>query len=136
MKCEILYGPEAGTTKHYANNDPTAHNLIKSGLLRLIETEPGDMVRMGNGQIIPKMQPPPEPKWSVALVGATVYQHQWARDASEITRLPAIVFEVGSTVYERFTGDPKDIKDTWPKREVPKHIVEAYAKLHKAHHGK
>jgi hypothetical protein len=131
MKCEILYGPEAGTIKHFANNDNTAHTLIRAGALRLVENEPGDMVKMPNGQVIPKMGPPPEPKWTVALVGATVYQHRFASDAAEITRVPAIVFEVGSTVYERYTGEPKDIKDAWPKRYVPERIAEQYAKLHK-----
>jgi hypothetical protein len=134
MKCEILYGPEAGTIKHFANNDQTAHTMIHCGALRLVENEPGDMVRMGNGQIIPKMAPPPAPKWTVALVGQTTYANNFARDAAEITRVPAIIFEVGSTNYERYTGNPKDIKEVWPKREVPKHIVEQYTKLHKEHY--
>lgn len=129
MKCEILYGPEAGTIKHFANNDATAHTMIRCGALRLVENEPGDMVRMGNGQIIPKMAPPPEPKWTVGLTGAIVYANNF--DKGEPKRVPAIVFEVGTTVYERYTGDPKDIKEAWPKRDVPKHIVEQYIKLHK-----
>jgi hypothetical protein len=127
MKCEILYGPEAGTIKHFANNDNTAHTLVKSGMLRLVEHEPGDMVRMGNGQVIPKMGPAPEPKWSVSMVAA---------GGGDTTKIPAIVFEVGSTVYERFVGDLKQLKTAWSHRVVPAPIVAQYAKLHKEHYGK
>jgi hypothetical protein len=135
MKCEILYGPEAGTIKHFANDDATAHTMIHCGALRLVETEPGDMVKMPNGQVIPKMQPAPEPKWYVGMVGAFKPDTIRGAASGDVTRIPAIVFEIGSTTYERFVGDPRDVKKAW-HRDVPEAIVAQYTKLHKEHYGK
>jgi hypothetical protein len=122
MKCLIV---QTGEIKHFPNNDNTAHTLIKAGVLRLIETEPGDLVKMPNGIVIPKMEPPAEPKWSVAMV---------AQNGNSIERIPAIIFEVGSTIYERFCGEPKQVKTAWAKRVVPAEIVAQYTKLHKEHY--
>jgi|SRR5581483_9995884 len=121
MKCEILFGPEAGKTKHYANNDPTAHSLIQSGLLRLIENEVGELVKGPNGGFFPKSAPAPEPRWSVQMVTG----------GADSQRFPAIVFEVGTTNYERFAGDPKEAAQGFGKREVPSDILKQYAKMHR-----
>jgi hypothetical protein len=124
MKCEILYGPEAGTTKHFPNNDPSAHTMIRAGMLRLVETEPGDMVRMGNGAIIPKMQPPAAPRFYVAIVSAYVAKHKFAEE--ELVRIPALVYEAGTTLREEFCGDPKDAPKAFGKRAVPDDVLRLY----------
>ncbi len=128
MKCEILYGPEAGTIKHFANNDPTAHTMIRCGALRLVETEPGEMVRMGNGQIIPKMQPPPEPKWYVGSVVVTSACDGF-RQMDVGTRAPALVYE-GLNQKMQWIGEPMNICFG---RAVPEDIVNEYAKAHAAY---
>ena len=125
MKCEIVATKEI---KHFANNDSTAHTLIKAGVLRLIETEPGEMVRMGNGAVIPKMEPAPEPKWTVAMVVA--------HGSDTPIKIPAIVFQIGSTIYERFCGEPAQVKKAWSRRVVPDDILKQYAKTFKDFYDK
>ena len=132
MRCEILYGPEAGTIKHYPNNDATAHNLIKSGLLRVVETEPGDMVRMGNGQIIPKMQPAPAPRWYIGTIEVQSACEGFAHvDVGK--RVPTLVYEgLGQKV--QWAGSPKDAQQHgFGKRVVPADILLEYAKAHAAY---
>jgi hypothetical protein len=135
MKCEIIYGPEAGTTKHFPNNDPTAHMLIKSGMLRLVENEPGELVKAANGQIIPKMQAAPEARWFVGWV-ATHYAASALEPAANVGKVPAIVFEFGTTVHEHYTGDPKESWQGFGKRQIPADILKQYAQAYKEFYGR
>jgi hypothetical protein len=118
MKCEII---STGEVKHFPNNDATAHTLIKAGVLRLIENEPGDLVRAQNGGVFPVSQPPVEPRWTVGLAAVGEGNH-----------VPAIVFEWGTTVYERFCGEPATVKQgvAFNKRAVPADIAKQYEQLH------
>jgi hypothetical protein len=130
MKCEILYGPEAGTIKHFPNNDPTAHMMIRAGALRMAETEPGDMIRTGNGAVIPKMAPPAQPVWALATINVTNYRDNFERQGVP-THVPAITFTVGTSIYEQYTGEPKEAHTGFGRRVVPDNILKAYAQAYK-----
>lgn len=130
MKCEILHGPEAGQVKHFANNDSTAHTLIRAGVMRLVENEPGDMVRAQNGGVFPVMAPPAEPKWYAGYVQTTFYQHGWDK-TGEPGQAPAIVFEIGTTVKELFTGDPADAQRAFGGRKIPADVLKQYKQIYK-----
>lgn len=128
MKCEILYGPEAGTIKHFPNNDPTAHTMIKCGALRLVETEPGEMVRMPNGQVIPKMAPVVQPRWYVGGILVTSACDGFAQNDVG-TRVPALIYE-GLNQKMQWIGQP--MKNCFG-RPVPEDILNEYAKAHAAY---
>ncbi len=121
-----------GATTHVKNNDTTIQALLKLGVLEVVANDPGDWIKTPNGAVVPMMAPPPAPKWSVALVGAT--KPDKVGELGDTTRIPAIVFEIGNTVYERYVGPPKDIKKAWGKRAVPAEIWQQYSKLYKEHY--
>lgn len=102
-------------------NDNAIRAMIRLGILEVVGTDPGDMVRTSNGAVLPAMQPAPEPRWSV----------QMTTSGTETARFPAIVFEVGTTNYERFAGLPEDAQHGFGKRTVPDEIIKQYAKFHK-----
>jgi hypothetical protein len=128
MRCEILYGPEAGTIKHFPNNDPTAHTLIRAGALRLVETEPGEMVKMPNGQVIPKMGPVVQPRWSVGSIVVTSACDGFSQNDVG-TRVPALVYE-GLNQKLQWIGQPMNICFGRP---VPEDILNEYAKARAAY---
>jgi hypothetical protein len=130
MKCEILFGPEIGKVKHFANNDPTAHSLMQSGLIRLIENEPGDWVRAQNGAMFPVSEPPAVPRWYVGTFTANHRIHKFEQQGVP-TAMPAIFFEVGSTNREIYSGDPEDAAQGFGKRTVPAEVLKQYAQAHK-----
>jgi hypothetical protein len=133
MKCEILFGPEAGTVKHFANNDPTAHTMLKSGLLRLAENEPGDMIKMPNGQVIPKMKPAVQPRWYVGSILVTSACDGFAHnDVGK--QVPTIVYE-GLNGNERvqWAGRPKDVNKCFGLRSVPDEVLQEYTKAYAAY---
>jgi hypothetical protein len=118
MKCEIV---STGEVKHFSNNDVTAHTLINAGVLRLVENEPGDMVKAQNGGVFPVMQPAPEPRWYLAMA-----------EVNNNGKIPALVFEIGTTTKVRFAGEPEDVAQAFGRRTVPADIAKQYAKLHEA----
>ena len=130
MKCEITYGPEAGKIKHFPSNDASAHTMIKSGMLRLVEHEPGDFVRMGNGAVIPMMAPPAQPVWALASVTHATFRNNFEHQAVP-EQVPAITFTVGTGIYEQFTGEPKEAHQGFGLRKVPDDILKAYARAYK-----
>ena len=84
------------------------------------------MIRTGNGAVLPAMGPPAQPRWSVTQIPLN---HVNTR------RVPAIVFQVGGTIYESFTGAPEDMTAgnvcRFDKNNVPPDILREYRQLYK-----
>jgi hypothetical protein len=109
-----------GAQEHVPSN-ALMHSLIKMGLLELVTHDVGDPVKANNGAIIPTMEPPAVPQWSVAMV----------RTGSAQEEFPAIVFRVGTSVYERWCGEPQDAHQGFGRRVVPHTVIKEYAELYK-----
>ncbi len=120
------------TTDHVRRNNETILTLVKLGVLEIVDDtpEPGEMIRTGNGAVLPAMERAPQPRWSVAQIPVN---HVNTR------RVVAIVFEVGITVHEAFTGEPETIKSCggrFSKANVPADILKEYARAYKEFYGK
>jgi hypothetical protein len=113
-----------GATEHVENNNPTILTLIKLGLLEIVSNEPGDLVQTPTGFTVRQMEPAAVPQWNVGTV----------RIAD--STFPAITFTVGTTVYERFCGEPGEAHHGFGKRVVPPDVLKAYAKLYKQTKGR
>jgi len=118
-----------GTTEHVRRNNETIQMLIKTGVLEVVDDtpEPGEMIRTGNGAVVPMMEPPVQPSWCVARVSL---------NRTDGRTVPAIVFEVGTTVHEAFTGEPGTGAWRFSKSNVPGDIAKEYARTHKEFYGR
>ena len=129
MKCEIL---ATGEVKHFPNNDATAHTLIKAGVLRLIQHEPGDLVRAQNGGVFPVMEPPAQPKWTACVTTLHIYADRFDRQGGP-GQTAAIIFEIGSTSKEIYAGSPDGAQRFFAGRQIPDDILKQYRTLYKQH---
>jgi len=116
-----------GNITSVPTNDNGIRALIRLGVLEVVGHEKGDMVQAQNGRVFPVMDPPAAPKWIVTTMSV---------GGADAQRVPAIIFEIGSTVREFYTHDPADAKRAFGNRDVPKEILKQYAAACKAHYGK
>jgi len=119
MQCRII---ATGEIKHFANNDSTAQTLIQAGVLEHIQSDPGEWERTGNGAVLPKMEPTPEPQWSIGLLTQSGLRQP----------VPGITYRwLGQ--YQSWTGEPRGVEtgEAFGKRPVPEEISAAYEKQYK-----
>lgn len=125
-----------GDTTHVKNNDATIQALIKLGILVVVDDTPapGEWVRTQNGAVIPAGEAAPVPRWYVGTMSAGSTDNLGR--AMDAVKIPCVVFEVGTTIFERFCGTPENLKDghAFGRRTVPANIIEAYEKAHAAHY--
>jgi hypothetical protein len=124
-----------GVETHVRNNSEDINALIRLGFLEVIGYDPGDLVRAPNGQVIPAMQPAPQPTWLLARVTINQLSHKFEHQGVP-TQVPAITFTVGSSAYEQYTGEPKEAHKGFGLRTVPADILKQYAKAYKEFYGK
>jgi hypothetical protein len=117
------------TADHVRNNNETIHTLVKLGVLEVVDDTPapGEMVRAQNGALFPVSQPPATPRWYVGT---------FAGGGNDPQHIPCVVYEVGTTNYERFCGEPEDLRRgiAFGRRVVPADIVKEYEKAYQAHY--
>ncbi len=100
-----------GDTTHVKNNDATIQALIKLGILVVVDDTPapGEWVRTQNGAVIPAGEAAPVPRWYVGTMSAGSTDNLGR--AMDAVKIPCVVFEVGTTIFERFCGTPENLKD-------------------------
>jgi len=116
------------TTDHVRRNNETILTLVKLGILEIVDdtSELGEMIRTGNGAVLPAMGPPAQQRWYVAHISLS---------RTNSSQVPAIVFQVGAAVYESFTGAPENMttgcRTRFDKNNVPPDILKQYVQTHK-----
>ena len=125
-----------GNVTSVPTNDNGIRALIRLGILEVIDNTPapGEWVRTQNGAMQPAPEPPATPRWYVGTMSAGSTDNL-GRQGDEV-KIPIVVFEVGTTIFERFCGDPQILIDgqAFGRRTVPADIIAAYEKAHAAYY--